>query len=293
MKKILFIILITLLLAGCSDSKKYSYITNKDDVIFVNDKENFTKGDLYKTLINTSESYIEDEILLQIAKNLEVDMDEIEEEAQNTIQSYIDSGYEQVIISYYGSIDSYKQQIKKTSILKKLKDIYTEENYENFAKDDNALKMKMSYFIYEDEATIALRNIESGNDYDTEISNNKYVEESFDSALYTNSSEDLPQEIKTYLAENDTTGVSKVIPVLVENTESEGTETDAAIEEYRYYILNIESRDVNEFKDEYIQYKTGVVEDEEVKKYMFENNDIVIHDQDIYDVLKEKYEVFK
>ena len=80
-----------------------------------------------------------------------------------------------------------------------------------------------------------------------------------------------------------------IILVSNESTDSDGNKTSIDT----YYVLNIVSRNTDDFKDDYIAVKTEKIGVEGVKDYMFNNHEIKFFDQSIYEMMSSKYEVFK
>lgn len=287
MKKILIALFTLLLLVGCSE-KGYSQLSNGNDVIFKGPDMVYTKNDLYKSLKLISEDAVESDILAKIAENLEVDMSDVEEEADEMIELYRTMGYESAIISYYGSIENYRELYINSSIIVKLDETYIEDNFDSLTQEDKPIKMQLAYFNDEESANQLIEKINNGSTFESAA-----AELGFGSdcsvGVYLDSDSALPIAVKSYLNETATTGVSSVIVSQDSTTDADGnivtTET--------YYVLNIVSRDANEFKDEYVNAKLQVIDDEVVKEYLFNNHEIKFFDQDIYEMMKAKYEVLK
>ena len=280
MKKIVTLLFALLLLVGCS-SKGYSKLSDGTDVIFTGpNNESFTKNDLYETLKISSVDAVENDILDKIAESEELDLTDVEAEADELVEMYQQLGYETYIIQYYGSIEAFKKYYMSSGILTLLTNLYVEENYEIFKADDKPVKMKMANFETEEIANKVIEEVNNGSTFEMACANNGYTNE-VSEAIYLDSDSDLDYNVKDYLNSTDTTGLSTVI------------ESDSDDDTHVYYVLDITDRDVDNFKDEYITEKVADCDSDDVKNYMFKKHDIEFYDQDIYELMKSEYEVFE
>lgn len=283
MKKIVTLLFALLLLVGCS-SKGYSKLSDGTDVIFTGpNNESFTKNDLYETLKISSVDAVENDILDKIAESEELDLTDVEAEADELVEMYQQLGYETYIIQYYGSIEAFKKYYMSSGILTLLTNRYVEENYEIFKADDKPVKMKMANFETEEIANKVIEEVNNGSTFEMACANNGYTNE-VSEAIYLDSDSDLDYNIKEYLNSTDTTGLSTVI---------EGSASNTNEDLHIYYVLYITDRDVDNFKDEYITEKVADCDSDDVKNYMFKKHDIEFYDQDIYELMKSEYEVFE
>ena len=288
MKKIIVILFALLILAGCTSEKGYSKLSNGDDVIFTGPETSYTKQDLYQSLKYSSVTSIEKDILKKIAETLDVDFEAINKEADEMVEMYLSMGYESLIISYYGSIDAFKENYISSAVLTELSKIYVNNNYDKFVADDKPVKMQMAYFDNEETAQKLIDDIKAGSTFDMAAANNGY-ESSCEVQVYLDSDELLPLNVKSYLNETVSKGLSTIIVVPNSSNDEDGNTSENS----KYYVLNIESRNVEEFKDEYIEAKINSLGEDSVKQYMFSNHEIKFFDQDIYEIMKEQYEVFE
>lgn len=283
MKKILISLFALLLLVGCS-TKPYTDITDGDEVLFKGPDITYTKGDLYKVLKVASEDSIETDILNKIADGLKIDYSDVEKEADETIELYKSMGYEEMIISYYGSLEAFRDIYVQSSLMSKLAEVYINDNYDKLVDEDKPVSMQVAIFESQESADNFINDVTNNaktfetaaieNGYETECPVSVYLD-----------SDNLPLNVKSYLNATADTGLSKVI--VVDSTDDTKTETKS------YYVLNIVSRNVEEFKEDYIDAKINSVSEDYVKNYMFETHDIKFYDQDIYEIMKSAYEVFE
>ena len=280
MKKVITLLFALLLLVGCS-SKGYSKLSDGSEVIFTGpNNESFTKNDLYESLKISSVDAVENDILDKIAESEELDLTDVETEADGLVEMYQQLGYETYIIQYYGSIEAFKKYYISSGILTLLTNRYVEENYEIFKADDKPVKMKMANFETEEIANKVIEEVNNGSTFEMACANNGYTSE-VSEAIYLDSDSDLDYNVKDYLNSTDTTGLSTVI------------ESDSDDDTHVYYVLDITDRDVDNFKDEYITEKVADCDSDDVKNYMFNKHDIEFYDQDIYELMKSEYEVFE
>ena len=283
MKKVITLLFALLLLVGCS-SKGYSKLSDGSEVIFTGpNNESFTKNDLYESLKISSVDAVENDILDKIAESEELDLTDVEAEADELVEMYQQLGYETYIIQYYGSIEAFKKYYMSSGILTLLTNLYVEENYEIFKADDKPVKMKMANFETEEIANKVIEEVNNGSTFEMACANNGYTNE-VSEAIYLDSDSDLDYNIKEYLNSTDTTGLSTVI---------EGSASNTNEDLHIYYVLDITDRDVDNFKDEYITEKVADCDSDDVKNYMFNKHDIEFYDQDIYELMKSEYEVFE
>ncbi len=283
MKKVITLLFALLLLVGCS-SKGYSKLSDGSEVIFTGpNNESFTKNDLYESLKISSVDAVENDILDKIAESEELDLTDVEAEADELVEMYQQLGYETYIIQYYGSIEAFKKYYISSGILTLLTNLYVEENYEIFKADDKPVKMKMANFETEEIANKVIEEVNNGSTFEMACANNGYTNE-VSEAIYLDSDSDLDYNIKEYLNSTDTTGLSTVI---------EGSASNTNEDLHIYYVLDITDRDVDNFKDEYITEKVADCDSDDVKNYMFNKHDIEFYDQDIYELMKSEYEVFE
>lgn len=287
MKKVLLITFALLILVGCSGEKGYSKLTEGEDIIFKSPDKTYTKNDLYDVLKVSSEQSIENDLLKRIATKLNVDFSKAEEEAQSTVDMYTSMGYEQLILQQYGSIEAFKEMYMYSGILNELAKLYVEDNYNDFVKQDKPVKMQLARFDVLENAEKLIKDVENGSTFETAAANNGYETECTPAVFLD--SDDLALAVKNYLNETDTEGLSKVITDT--NTSQDADGNDVTTE--TYYVVNIVSRNVDDYIDDYKAVKAENVDLEEVKTYMFKNHDIEFYDQDIYEIMKAKYEVLQ
>ena len=288
MKKIVGLLFVILLVAGCSGSNSYSALSDGKDVIFEGPKQSYTKDDLYKSLKVSSTDAIVNDIMNNIALKYDIDMEAIEQEADDYMNEYIEMGYESYIVAYYGSMEAFRDSYVSSVLLSKLAEEYVKENYDSMVEEDKPVKMQVASFNTLEEAEACIADYNNGSTFDMAALNNN-SNEAPQSNVYTDDDDSLVYEVKEYLNSTDALGLSSVITYATTKTDDDGKDVD----EVTYYVLNVESRNADEFKEDYIKHAANNVSSDSVKEYFLNKHEIKFYDQDLYDQLTAKYEGLK
>ena len=288
MKKLLVVLTTLLLLCSCSNNNHYSYLSDGDEVIFEGSNYKYTKNDLYKTLKITSESSIIYDILLNITDLYDIDTDAVNQEVEETVNAYIEMGLESSIIAYYGSIDAYRELMYQSAMISKLAEIYVEENFDSLVEEQKPVQMQLATFDTIEDAQATIDAVNNGSTFDmAAIDNNS--SSTPETSIYRDTDSDLVLEVKDYLNSTDTTGLSTIITRIVESNDADGN----PIEHYTYYLVNVISRNTDDFKEDLIDLITSEVEMDTIENYFFTKHEIKLYDQDLYEMLSAEFEVLK
>lgn len=289
MKKIIIVLFALLLLAGCSNNNHYSYLSDGDDVLFTGPNTTYTKNDLYKSLKLSNTSGISSDILDQIAMGLEgIDMEQVNADADSLIETYQSMGYESYIIASYGSVEAYRKSYVSSLLLNELSKEYVKLDFDHLVEEKKPVKMQVASFASLEDAEKCIEDVKGGSTFDMAAVNNN-ADSAPVSSVYTDDDTTLAFEVKDYLNSNENTGLSSVI---VNTTTTQGTD-GTAVENNTYYVLNVESRDVEEFKDDVITLLASEVSTDDVKNYFLSSHKIEFFDQDLYKNMSSLYEVLK
>ncbi len=289
MKKIIITLFALLLLAGCSNANHYSTLSDGDDVIFTGPNTNYTKNDLYKSLKVSGEEAIATSIIDQIALKLDgIDMESINAQADELIETYQSLGYESYIISSYGSLDAYRKSYISTLLLSELSKEYVNQKFDELSAEKKPVKMQLASFANEEDAKKCIEDVNNGSTFDMAAVNNN-ADNAPQSAVYTDDDSSLAYEVKDYLNSTDTTGLSTIII----NTASTQDANGNISEKNTYYVLNVESRNVEEFRDEFVDLLAATVSSDDVRNYFLTSHEIEFFDQDLYEIMTAAYEVLK
>ncbi|MBQ1482659.1 MAG: membrane lipoprotein lipid attachment site-containing protein [Erysipelotrichaceae bacterium] len=289
MKKIIVILFALLLLAGCSNANHYSSLSDGDEVIFSGPNMTYTKNDLYKSLKVSSEDAIASDIIDKIALKLDgIDMESINKQADELIETYQSLGYESYIISSYGSLDAYRKSYVSTLLLSELSKAYVNEKFDELSAEKKPVKMQLASFANEDDAKKCIEDVNNGSTFDMAAVNNNAANAP-QSSVYTDDDTSLVYEVKDYLNSTDTTGVSTIIVSTSSTQDADGNIN----ENNTYYVLNVESRNVADFKDEFVDLLATTVSSDDVRNYFLSSHEIEFFDQDLYKIMTEAFEVLK
>ena len=289
MKKILIVCFALLLLAGCSDKSHYSYLSDGNEVLFEGPDTSYTKDDLYKSLKVSGSEIISTDILNKIASHIDsIDMEELESQADELIEMYTSMGYESYIIASYGSLEAYRNSYLSSLILNELAKEYVKDDFDNIVAAKRPVKMQIATFSVLEDAEKCIEDVKNGTTFDTAAVNNN-SSSSPESSIYTDDDTSLIYEVKEYLNSNDQVGISSIITTSAPSTDEDGN----AIELNTYYVVNVESRNVEDFKDEAIDRIAYDISSEDVRDYFFTKHNIEFFDQDLYQSMTSAFEVLK
>lgn len=287
MKKVLVCLLLVFVLFGCSSNN--AKLSDGSEVIWKSKKKSYTANDLFNDM-RTSDytANLTMSIISKIGEKEGIDTTTFKEEAEKELQDMKDQGYEMYISYYYGSEDNYINNSVISKLYNELLKKDATENFEEYKDTYVPYKAQMAYF---DDQITAQKFIDSFNegekDFQELASENGYTGTA-DIQIYSDES-DVPTEVKeTVLSMNS--GISSIITSSTYQTSADGESTVTP----RYYVVNLISKDANEFKDEFINklvetiLDTTLVTNKYIEKYGVE-----MHDQGAYDLLKPTYEAIK
>jgi len=290
MKKVLSIVLVLLTLCACANKNDQSKISNGSEVIFTGPNNvSYTKQDIYDAMKTIDADLIANDILKHIAlKNENIDVEDLNKQVDELVEMYSSMGYEAYIVAQYGSIDSFKEYYLSQLLVNGLSKVYVQENYEKLVSEDSPVKMQMATFNELADAEKCIEDVNNGSTFDMAAVNNNSTNTP-QSNVYSDSDESLVYDVKEYLNSTDTLGISSVITYTNSAVGADGTTSETST----YYVLNIESRNPDEFKDEYIENLAASRDLSTVKNYFLEKHQISFFDQDVYKLMSQAYEVLK
>ncbi len=290
MKKILTVLMSLGLLVACS-SNHYSSISDGDEVIFTKaDGTSYSKQSLYEDMkSNDIADTLKVGLINKLAEYEGIDMEEVENEVSETVDAMVTAGYDQFIITYYGSVSNYKNSTIANQALTKLCENEVTNNFDQYVSDYEPYKAEIVYFDTKEAAQAVLDAVANEeNTFEYACTENGYTSE-VSETLYTDSDSDLPVDVKDYVLNTETTGLSDVIEVSTTTTDSDGNSTVTP----RYYIVNLISKNAEDFKDEFISTIAEKVDQETLINSLLEKYNIEVHDQSVYEALKDTYGAVK
>ena len=288
MKKVLISLVCILLLCGCSGANDGAHISNEKDVLFSSKDTTYTKGDLYYTLRSYDySSLIMNDLVYKIMTLEGVDTAAYEENADSTMELYR-TLYGLENFDTYGGDEVFRQALIVEQYLDDEKTAIVEENLSAYLEEDTPILAKVVYFENQEDAEAVIAEVNDGATLEMASIAHGYLQE-ITSAIYLDSDETLPLPVKEYISSNTATGLSPVIISLTTTKDSDGN----SIETPRYYLIDILSRDIEDFRDSYLSLKSATVTDTDVFKRVFDGHEIKFYDQETMDTMKEVYpEVF-
>ena len=290
MKKALGILLVLLTLCACANKDNKTKISNGSDVIFTGPNNvSYTRQDMYDAMKTIDADLIVNDILKHIAlKNDNISIDELNTQVDELIDMYQSMGYEAYIIAQYGSMDAFREYYLSQLLVNELSKVYVLENYDRLVSEDTPVKMQMAIFAEQADAEKCIADVNSGSTFDMAAVNNNSTNTP-QSNVYSDADETLAYDVKEYLNSTDTLGLSSIITSTNSTVGADGT----SVETSTYYVLNIESRNADDFKDEYVEMMAARQELSTVKNYFLEKHEISFYDQDLYKLMSAEYEVLK
>ncbi len=290
MKKICLLLICLLAFSACSSSH-YSYLSDGDEVIYKDASgKKYTKEDLYESMKSND---ITDSLKISLVNKLAtlegVDIDSITSTVEESVNAMVDGGYESFIISYYGSVENYKRSYIANQALTALAKVYVENDFETYVENYNPYKAEIVYFDDKDAAQAVLDAVNNEeNTFEYACTENGYESE-VSETLYTDNDSDLPVDVKEYVLNTADSGLSDIIEVTTTATDSDGDSTVNS----RYYLVNLISKNVEDFKDEFVEKVVSDVDKDTIINSLLEKYNFETHDQRIYELLKETYEATK
>ncbi|MBQ1567900.1 MAG: hypothetical protein IIZ80_08450, partial [Erysipelotrichaceae bacterium] len=260
------------------------------DVIFTGPNNvSYTRQDMYDAMKTNDADLIVNDILKHIAlKNDNISIDELNTKVDELIDMYQSMGYEAYIIAQYGSMDAFREYYLSQLLVNELSKVYVLENYDRLVSEDTPVKMQMAIFAEQADAEKCIADVNSGSTFDMAAVNNNSTNTP-QSNVYSDADETLAYDVKEYLNSTDTLGLSSIITSTNSTVGADGT----SVETSTYYVLNIESRNADDFKDEYVEMMAARQELATVKNYFLEKHEISFYDQDLYKLMSAEYEVLK
>ncbi len=290
MKKLSLVLIALLAFSGCSNNH-YSSVSDGDEVIYKdNSGKSYTKSDLYESMkSNDITDSLKITLISKLANYEGVDMDSITSTVEESVNAMVEGGYEQFIISYYGSVDNYKRSYIGNQALNELAKNYVEADFDSYVESYNPYKAEIVYFDDKDSAQAVIDAVNSQeNTFEYACSENGYSEE-VSETLYTDNDSDLPVDVKEYVLDEAEIGVSDIIEVATVTTDSDGNSNTT----YRYYLVNLISKNVEDFRDEFVTKVVSDVDKDSIINSLLEKYNFETHDQRVYELLKDTYEATK
>lgn len=279
MKKILSILLVLMILVGCS-SNSSTQITNKDEVLFKIEDEAVTKGDVYSMLRyqQIGQIIINDAQAKLVESKIEL-TDDLKQEAQ-TMLDESKSQLGEFFATYYG--DSDDETLIETVFLpatqqKKFLENYFAENQDSIIEEAKPKKVVLLTYETQETAQQVIDKLNAGSSLEDIITefganNNAGFNTARESVL---AESNLPTVVVDFLNsdEGKTKEYSKT-PLV----DASGT---------KYYVVKLVEDNASVLVDEYkASFLTDQAAANKVMVEYFKNANFEVYDQAIYDGIK-------
>lgn len=287
MKKLLVILICLLALAGCSNKPGYAKVSDGDEVIFEGPNIKYTKEELFDVLKLNSQTALEEEFIEKIAKDKGIDTESFDNDAQDYVDAMIEYGLESTIISYYGSVEAFKEMYKEQLLETALVKNYVEGKYDEYKTQDSPKLIQTINFEDEETAVKFMNDVNGGMSFEEAATENGYTSDV--SSYVVLASDSLAAGIRDYVDNTDKLGLSTIISDVTSSTDADGNATETT----KYYLVNIVENDVENFKEQYIETKASEISLSNILDALLKEYNIEFFDQDLYDIMSAVHEGLK
>ena len=287
MKKLLVILICLLSLAGCSNKPGYAKVSDGDEVIFEGPNIKYTKEELFDVLKLNSQTALEEEFIENIAKDKGIDTESFDNDAQDYVDAMIEYGLESTIISYYGSVEAFKEMYKEQLLETALVKNYVEGKYDEYKTQDSPKLIQTINFEDEETAVKFMNDVNGGMSFEEAATENGYTSDV--SSYVVLASDSLATGIRDYVDNTDKLGLSTIISDVTSSTDADGNATETT----KYYLVNVVENDVENFKEQYIETKASEISLSNILDALLKEYNIEFFDQDLYDVMSAAHEGLK
>ncbi len=288
MKKLLVILAVILMIAGCSKNAENT-VSDADTVLFEVNGVKYTKAELFKSLSAADYSdYVLSDMKMKLADKENIDMTEINEAAQDYYE-YI-AAYGEYYVTYYGGEEAIKDSYKSYMIIAEIEKDYVKKNLDDYKTSYNPFKAQIVNFNDEETANKFLELLDEGSTFEMAAAELGY-ESDCSETLYTERSDNLTTEVKTYCSNANSAGLSGVITSSYTGTDEDGNSVLLPT----YYVVNMTETDINNLADEFAEYmvNNAYVDENTCLNMTFKNHEINIYDQKVYDSLTSTFEALE
>lgn len=289
MKKLLVILFTCLLLAGCSSKNNAALVNNGDDAIWEYKDTKYTKQDLNTDMKkNDFSSFVLQDYLYYIAEKEGFDLDKYAKDIDEEIAKMTEEGSLDFITYYYGSTDNYKNTAIYYSVISDLASKIAEEKLDSYISEYKPYKAQYAFFDTKEAAEKLIKDVKAGGDFETLAAEAGYSMDA-SAKILTDKDEDLIIEIKDYVNNTSTLGISDVITTSTTTTDADGN----SVQTPRYYVLNLIEKDTSKLKEDIVAKLASEITEEDIISKFIEKYPIETHDQATYDLLSSLYEGIK
>lgn len=287
MKKILILLASLLVLVGCEAAPVEVKLSTQDEVLFEGPDITYTKEDLFEVLKLNAQYAIDKELVKLIAEDKGITFESFDQEAQEYVDLMASYGLEESMISYYGSVQAFKELYQNSLLETALVKDYVSDNYSKYVTEDRPKKIQLVNFENEEVANKFVEDVNGGMSFEQAATENKY--ESDCSAFIATANDDLVYEVKEYLFDTNELGISPVIKTTINDVDENGTQTETV----NFYIVNIVESNADVFKDDYLGLKSQTISLNTIIDDLYKTYNVEFYDQGIYKQMITAHEVLK
>lgn len=280
-------ILCLLVLSGCGDAS--ANVSNKNDVIFQIGKTKVTKGDLYHDMLNSDQGLS----IINLAKDYIIEKEvETTEEMKQAAQKIIDDYKEQLGEDFEESLHKAGYENEEEFFNLCLADVksdylidaYIAEKWDELVAQYAPKKIKVMDFKSDDDtpvdkcyenATAAINAIKKGESFEEVAERFGCDEALVEEQLCVTNDKNFDVNLIQALA----TVTSPTLSDVIVSSDAKG-----------YYIAQVTSTNIEQMKDEFIEYikKVDGIEDA-MNSYYFKKHNFTIYDIDVFNLIKTNY----
>lgn len=288
MKKLLIVLAALLILCGCSSKNSTAAVSGGDEVVFTGPGTSFTKADLNEVIkSNDYTSIIMPEIIKMIAENEDVDLEAIEKDADAYIAEMEAQGMGAYITYYYGSNELFKANFIANGVISEMNSRVIENGFDAYVSEYLPYKAEIAYFDMIEAAEDVLKDVADGATF-AYASNNRGYNSEITETVYTDH-DDQPIEVKEAIINAEGCGILGPVEVITYTKDTDGNQQTNS----RYYLINLLSDNVADFKDEFVAKVMEDIDSEQTISDMLKNHNVKLYDQRTYELLSESYEALK
>ena len=287
MKKLLVVLASLLVLVGCASAPAEIKLSSGDEIIFKGPDGNYTKEDLFEVLKLNPQNAIDSQLVKMIAEEKGITFDSFDKEAQDYVDLMSSYGLEESMISYYGSVQAFKELYQESLLEAAVVKSYIEDNFSKYASEDQPKEIQLVNFDDETIANKFIEDVNGGMSFEQAAIQNNF--EGDCSSFISINSDDLIYEVKEYLYSTNELGLSPII----EAAKDEVLTDENAEQKNTYYIVNILESNADNIKEDYIALKTESMSLTTIMDKLFEPYDVEFYDQGLYKTMTSAHEVLK
>lgn len=269
-------LLLTFSLVGCDDAR--AKLKDANQAVVTIDGKKITKGQIYASMFAAVGQTTAVNDAMRVITDAEVETtDDMMKEAQSTLDYYKSNYGQEKFASYLRSTGMTEDEFVNTVVLpsQKEKTLYSQyalEQFTSLAKHYNPFKATILTFTNKDDASAAIAALKDGAANVADVIQHYSLSSKGESELITIDTTTYDSAALTYLRSASSDDGWQMIPAGKEGT---------------YYVVHLDSRIPDDFRDEFTEWaaqQTAV--QTEAKTYYFQKYNFHVYDIDLYNAIK-------